>query len=242
LNTFSIDEIFIKKKENNKKKKRKKRGGWFWSRISENKKKSKSRFTEIKICHFWKFHKSRWINKRRKSRVTRIKKIPNLSPRFLCRRTAEETRTTPITDHEIKWWKREQKCMRVRRNCNVFNLAMENVLKGLPDKIRDQLSRHHIQIHSNVHIFESLSNCEIVEMIDRFPVYINTMQSCFLMFDTTSKSFQETGWPRSACNFMLPLRSRRNAIHMCTLENNVIHVHCKRSFLVARDFDIIIFF
>ena len=33
--------------------------------------------------------------------------------------------------------------VRVRRNCNVFNLAMENVLKGLPDKIRDQLSRHH---------------------------------------------------------------------------------------------------
>ena len=31
---------------------------------------------------------------------------------------------------------------RVRRNCNVLNLAMENVLKGLPDKIRDQLSRH----------------------------------------------------------------------------------------------------
>jgi hypothetical protein len=25
--------------------------------------------------------------------------------------------------------------VRVRRNCNVFNLAMENVLKGLPDKI-----------------------------------------------------------------------------------------------------------
>ena len=44
---FSIDE--------NKQKKEKKRGGgegWFWSRISENKKKSKSRFTEIKICHF----------------------------------------------------------------------------------------------------------------------------------------------------------------------------------------------
>jgi hypothetical protein len=36
----------------------------------------------------------------------------------------------------------------VRRNCNVFNLAMENVLKGgLPDKIRDQLSRHHTQMH-----------------------------------------------------------------------------------------------
>ena len=38
-----------------------------------------------------------------------------------------------------------------------FNLAMENVLKGLPDKIRDQLSRHHTQNKStsNVHIFES---------------------------------------------------------------------------------------
>jgi hypothetical protein len=36
----------------------------------------------------------------------------------------------------------------VRRNCNVFNLAMENVFKGgLPDKIRDQLSRHHTQMH-----------------------------------------------------------------------------------------------
>jgi hypothetical protein len=48
------------------------------SRISENKKKSKSRFTEIKICHFWEFHKYRWINKRHKWRVTRIKKkYPN---------------------------------------------------------------------------------------------------------------------------------------------------------------------
>jgi hypothetical protein len=45
----------------------------------------------------------------------------------------------------------------VRGNCNVFNLAMENVLKGLPSKIRDQLSRHHTQNKStsNVHIFES---------------------------------------------------------------------------------------
>jgi hypothetical protein len=35
--------------------------------------------------------------------------------------------------------------VRVRRNCNIFNLAMENVLKGLPDK--NQLSRHHTQMH-----------------------------------------------------------------------------------------------
>jgi hypothetical protein len=37
--------------------------------------------------------------------------------------------------------------VRVRRNCNVFNLAMENVFKDLLDKIRDQLSRHHTQMH-----------------------------------------------------------------------------------------------
>ena len=40
LNTFSIDENL------------KKGVVCFWSRISENKNKSKSRFTEIKICHF----------------------------------------------------------------------------------------------------------------------------------------------------------------------------------------------
>jgi hypothetical protein len=66
--------------------------------------------------------------------------------------------------------------------------------------------------------------------------------------------FSETGWPRSACNFMFPLRSRRNRKCYiselltsfpkwtcfftwgkargvpddvyCTLENDVIHVHC----------------
>jgi hypothetical protein len=68
---------------------------------------------------------------------------------------AEETRTTPITDHEQTMVKENKKnpCLavksgvRVRRNCNVFNLAMENVLKGLHDKIRDQLSRYHTQMH-----------------------------------------------------------------------------------------------
>jgi hypothetical protein len=30
--------------------------------------------------------------------------------------------------------------VRGRYNVNVFNVAMENVLKGVPDKIRDQLS------------------------------------------------------------------------------------------------------
>ena len=43
---------------------KKKKGGW-WVSGHESQ----------KICHFWEFHKSRWINKRHKSRVTRIKKI-----------------------------------------------------------------------------------------------------------------------------------------------------------------------
>ena len=40
-------------------------------------------------------------------------------------------------------------CVAVKRgrNCNVLNLAMDNVLKGLPDKIRDQLSGNHTQMH-----------------------------------------------------------------------------------------------
>ena len=50
---------------------------------------------------------------------------------------------TPITDHEKKNGEREKKnaCVavkrgvRVRRNYNFVNLAMENVLKGFPDKI-----------------------------------------------------------------------------------------------------------
>ena len=45
----------------------------------------------------------------------------------------------------------------------------------------------------------------------------------FINADPSSQWFQ-TGWPRSACTFMFPLRSRRNAIHMCTLENDVIHL------------------
>jgi hypothetical protein len=52
-----------------------------------------------------------------------------------CDRMAEETRTTPITDHGKKMVKEiRNACVavergeRVRRNCNVFNLAMENVV------------------------------------------------------------------------------------------------------------------
>ena len=41
--------------------------------------------------------------------------------------------------------------VRVRRNCNIFNHAMENVLKGLPDKISCTDIIH--KCTSNVHIF-----------------------------------------------------------------------------------------
>jgi hypothetical protein len=101
--------------------------------------------------------------------------------------------------------------VRVRWNCNVFNLAMENVLKGFPDKIRDQLSRHHTMWYTKQKHFKCthfwITGDEIGVL-----VYIKTMQSCSSTFDTSSQSFQ-TGWPRSAYNFMFPLRSRRNAIH-----------------------------
>ena len=75
--------------------------------------------------------------------------------------------------HGEKWWetREKKKCMpcmvariyivgslevlergvRVRRNCNIFNLAMENVLKGLPDKISCPDIIH--KCTSNVHIF-----------------------------------------------------------------------------------------
>jgi hypothetical protein len=90
--------------------------------------------------------------------------------------TAEETRTTLITDNEQKWWKRGKtnKCLAVkrgvgvRRNCNVFNLAMENVLKGLPDKIRDQLSRYHTQMHLLCIFFIYTGNISIISTISQF--------------------------------------------------------------------------
>ena len=41
--------------------------------------------------------------------------------------------------------------VRVRRNCNIFNLAMENVLKDLPDQISCPDIIH--KCTSNVHIF-----------------------------------------------------------------------------------------
>ena len=76
MNTFSIDENFITKKK-------KKKGGFLVTNLRKLKKiqitihgnYDKDWRLEIKICHFWEFHKSRRINKRHKSRVTRIKKI-----------------------------------------------------------------------------------------------------------------------------------------------------------------------
>jgi hypothetical protein len=99
-------------------------------------------------------------------------------------------------------WESDERGVRVRRNCNVFNLAMENVLKGLPDKIWenvlkglpdkiwDQLSRDHTQIHFCKVPF--LNHFQIARSWrwSRFPVYIKTMQSCSSMFDTNSQSFQ----------------------------------------------------
>ena len=102
-------------------------------------------------------------------------------------------------------WGSDERGVRVRRNCNVFNLAMENVLKGLPDKIWenvlkglpdkiwDQLSRDHTQIHfCKVHIYESLSNCEIVEMIKVSCIHKNDAELFFNVWHQLTK-FSETG-------------------------------------------------
>ena len=69
--------------------------------------------------------------------------------------TPEETRISiQIMKKMVKDKERKQNAcvavkrgVKARRNYNVFNPAMQNVLKGLPDKIRDQLSRHHTQMH-----------------------------------------------------------------------------------------------
>ena len=62
------------------------------------------------------------------------------------------------------------------------------------------------------------------------------------MFDTSSQSFQRQDNQEVHAISCFLSEADENAIHMCTLENDVIHVHCKRSFLVALEFDIIIFF
>ena len=53
--------------------------------------------------------------------------------------------------------------VRVRRNCNIFNLAMENVLKGLPDKISCQDIIHKSQyIEKNLYKICLLYNIQIL--------------------------------------------------------------------------------
>jgi hypothetical protein len=70
-----------------------------------------------------------------------------------------------------------------------FNLATENVLKGFPDKIRDQLSRHHTMWYTKQKHFKCTHFWITGDEIG-VPVYIKTMQSCSSTFDTSSQSFQ----------------------------------------------------
>ena len=131
----------------------------------------------------------------------------------------------------IKWW--EIKCMpcvvariyivgslvvlekgvRVRRNCNIFNLAMENVLKGLPDKISCPDIIH--KCTSNVHIF-----------LITFKLRDRGDEIGFLFFNVWHQltKFSETGWPRSGCTF----------IHVSFLSeaDDVIH-HCKHETIIS---------
>jgi hypothetical protein len=60
------------------------------------------------------------------------------------------------------------------------------------------------------------------------------------MFNTSSQSFQrQDDQEVDAISCFFPLQNKRNAHYKMTLS---INVNMKRSFLVARDFDIKIFF
>ena len=97
--------------------------GGLRSRISENKKNPNHDSRKLKFSIFENFT-NHGESIRDKSRVSRIKN------------------NTPITDHGEKMVREKKNaCVAVKRgvgvrcNCNIFNLDMENVLKGLPDKI-----------------------------------------------------------------------------------------------------------
>ena len=122
---------------------------------------------EIKICHFWEFHKSRWINKRQIEGHENKKKYcgrgnsdyPN--HRSWNKMVKERKKNEGVAVKRRVW---------VRRNCNVFNLAMENVLKGLPDKIRNQLSRHHTMFRF-IHIcISNQMKCQMYTILNHFQI------------------------------------------------------------------------
>jgi hypothetical protein len=91
-----------------------------------------------------------------------------------------------MTYYQISTWMTSFSSVHI---CIAFRLLRRGNMK-LHTLLSHPVSENFVSWWWNVHIFESLSNCEIVEMIDRFPVYIKTMQSCSSMFDTSSQSFQ----------------------------------------------------
>jgi hypothetical protein len=122
-----FEHIFHRRKL--KKKLKKRRGGGFWSWISE-KKNPNHDSRKLKFAIFENFTNNgesiRDINEGSRE----LKKIPHSNHR----------------DHAFMAMEKNgerlerKKCMpcvvaRVRRNCNIFNLVTENVLKGLSDKI-----------------------------------------------------------------------------------------------------------
>ena len=115
--------------------------------------------------------------------------------------------------------------VRVRRNCNIFNLAIENVLKGLPYKI----SCPDIIPKCTSHFF-NLFQIERSQRLNRFPVYIKTMWSCSSMFDTSSQCFQGQDDQEVDAHLFMFLSSPKQT--KCTLENDVIH-HCKHETIIS---------
>ena len=101
--------------------------------------------------------------------------------------------------------------VRVRRNCNIFNLAMENVLKGLPDKISCPDITH--KCTSNVHIF--LITFKLRDHQDEIG-FLYTEKRCRAVLQCLTpahKVFRDRmtkKWMHIYSCFF-PLRSRRNA-------------------------------
>jgi hypothetical protein len=74
----------------------------------------------------------------------------------------------PVSENFVSW------CQILKNSSASFlciqeTYRLENVLKGLPDKIRDQLSRHHTQMH--------FKSNEIYTFLNHFQIAINLKEN-----------------------------------------------------------------
>ena len=98
--------------------------------------------------------------------------------------------------------------VRVRWNCNVLTLSWKMCLKAY-------LTKSEISCPDIIHKTKAL---QVYSFLNHGRwnrcscIHKNDAELFFNVWHQPTK-FSETGWPRSECNFMFPLRSRRNAMH-----------------------------